>query len=54
LRVHAAHQLGLGIPIVGDDLYGLKADRLCLHAGWIGFQEPFTREWVEFETEVEF
>ncbi|HQX03290.1 MAG TPA: pseudouridine synthase, partial [Flavobacterium sp.] len=27
LRVHAAHPKGLNTPIVGDDLYGTKADR---------------------------
>jgi hypothetical protein len=26
LRVHAAHPLGLSNPIIGDDLYGTKAD----------------------------
>ncbi|WP_231863095.1 RluA family pseudouridine synthase [Sphingobacterium populi] len=38
LRVHAAHSLGLNTPIVGDDLYGKKADRLHLHAGYIAFR----------------
>ena len=32
LRVHCAHPLGLGNPIVGDRLYGKSADRLKLHA----------------------
>ncbi|HZH70502.1 MAG TPA: hypothetical protein VFD80_08635 [Flavobacteriaceae bacterium] len=32
LRVHAAHQSKLNIPVVGDDLYGTKADRLDLQA----------------------
>ena len=32
LRVHCAHPLGLGNPIVGDRLYGTPAARLMLHA----------------------
>ena len=28
LRVHAAHPQGLNTPIIGDDLYGTKANRL--------------------------
>ena len=30
LRMHCAHPEGLGCPIVGDELYGRKADRLYL------------------------
>lgn len=44
LRVHAAHHKGLGIPIVGDDLYGNKANRLHLHAEQIRFMHPVTKE----------
>lgn len=40
LRVHAAHPEGLNTPIVGDDLYGTKADRLYLHAETIRFWHP--------------
>ncbi len=40
LRVHAAHPQGLNTPIVGDDLYGTKADRLYLHAEAIRFWHP--------------
>ena len=32
LRVHCAHPDGLGMPILGDDLYGKHAKRLYLHA----------------------
>lgn len=42
LRVHAAHHLGLNTPIVGDELYGKKADRLCLHAESLEFIHPIT------------
>ena len=44
LRVHAAHNLGLNAPIVGDDLYGKKADRLHLHAESIEFTHPISKE----------
>jgi tRNA pseudouridine32 synthase/23S rRNA pseudouridine746 synthase len=49
LRVHAAHPLGLNTPIVGDDLYGTKSTRLHLHAAWISFKHPYTREQMEIE-----
>jgi len=54
LRVHAAHHLGLNCPIVGDDLYGTKGERLCLHAQWIQFKHPITKEVIEFSCEPEF
>jgi len=44
LRVHAAHPLGLNAPIVGDDLYGAKADRLHLHAAELTFFHPIARK----------
>lgn len=48
LRVHAAHKLGLHSPIVGDDLYGSRSNRLHLHAGFLAFSHPRTAERVEF------
>ena len=43
LRVHCAHPLGLGNPIVGDRLYGKPAERLMLHAFAITFEgQTFT------------
>lgn len=54
LRVHAAHPKGLNAPIVGDDLYGIRLDRLHLHAEWISFEHPVTEEFVEFEVEANF
>jgi tRNA pseudouridine32 synthase/23S rRNA pseudouridine746 synthase len=47
LRVHAAHASGLNAPIIGDDLYGQKADRLYLHAEYFSFWHPITKERVE-------
>ncbi|MBL9018915.1 MAG: RluA family pseudouridine synthase, partial [Myxococcales bacterium] len=40
LRVHASHPDGLGIPIVGDRLYGTPGERLQLHAERLDFQHP--------------
>jgi tRNA pseudouridine32 synthase/23S rRNA pseudouridine746 synthase len=44
LRVHASHEMGLKTPIIGDDLYGQKANRLHLHAESLTFEHPETRE----------
>lgn len=44
LRVHAAHVKGLNTPIKGDDLYGVKSDRLYLHAEQLIFRHPVTKE----------
>ncbi len=54
LRVHSAHQLGLGTPIVGDDLYGKPADRLHLHAGKLTIKHPISKEMMTFEAEIPF
>ena len=54
LRVHAAHPLGLNTPIIGDDLYGVKGERLHLHAEWIEFRHPLTKETVCFEVGADF
>ena len=49
LRVHAAHPLGLNTPIVGDDLYGKKKDRLYLHAESIEFSHPVSAKRCLYE-----
>jgi tRNA pseudouridine32 synthase/23S rRNA pseudouridine746 synthase len=49
LRVHCAHSEGLGCPIVGDELYGRKADRLYLQAQAISFIHPTTGKKMHFE-----
>lgn len=54
LRVHAAHKLGLNTPILGDDLYGVKANRLHLHAAYIKFVNPLTKKNMEISLDVEF
>jgi len=54
LRVHAAHQLGLNTPIVGDDLYGKKAERLHLHAGYIEFIHPVSKNKLQYKVNCPF
>lgn len=54
LRVHAAHSDGLNAPILGDDLYGTPAERLHLHAEYIQFRHPLTRELIEFHIPAPF
>ncbi len=49
LRVHCAHPEGLGCPIVGDELYGTKGDRLMLHAAEITFRHPVTGASMHFD-----
>lgn len=54
LRLHAAHARGLWMPIVGDELYGRKADRLYLQAQRIEFTHPVTGERITVEVACEF
>ena len=54
LRVHAAHKDGLNTPIVGDDLYGKKENRLHLHAEFIEFLHPSTKEIMRFTVAADF
>lgn len=52
LRVHSAHEKGLGVPIVGDPLYGNGTGpaQLKLHACELGFHHPATNEELKFES----
>ena len=58
LRVHAASEMGLNMPIVGDRLYGRKAcsadNSLHLHAFRIEFTFPLDGKHYVFETPVPF
>ncbi len=54
LRVHSAHLLGLNMPIVGDDLYGQKSQRLHLHAELLEFNHPTTRTTMSFSVNADF
>jgi tRNA pseudouridine32 synthase / 23S rRNA pseudouridine746 synthase len=46
LRVHSADKKGLGVPILGDKLYGctVEVHRLYLHARELGFVHPVLGE----------
>lgn len=54
LRMHAAHEMGLNAPIVGDDLYGTTSDRLHLHAAHLEFTHPVTSERLSFDVKEDF
>jgi tRNA pseudouridine32 synthase / 23S rRNA pseudouridine746 synthase len=54
LRMHAAHELGLNTPIVGDDIYGSADTRLYLHAASLSFIHPETKVRVSFEIAEDF
>lgn len=54
LRMHASHSSGLNTPIIGDDLYGKKADRLYLHADTLEFTHPTTKEKMKFYKKADF
>lgn len=54
LRVHASHPLGLNTPITGDELYGKGTDRLYLHAGFLEFRHPVTKEIIQLEKNAAF
>ena len=49
LRVHCAHPDGLGTPIIGDNLYGQRSERLWLHATHLEFTHPITQEQMSFD-----
>ena len=48
LRIHCAHPDGLDTPIIGDRLYGQRAERLWLHAEHLEFTHPVTQERMTF------
>lgn len=54
LRMHAAHELGLNAPIVGDSLYGTTSDRLYLHATYLEFIHPVNKDVIKFEVAEDF
>ncbi len=54
IRVHMAY---LGHPVSGDDVYGVKNEKVnfsgqCLHARKIGFIHPVTNKYLEFTSEL--
>ncbi len=56
LRLHAAHELGLNCPIVGDRLYGRRkpGERMLLHAQYLQFFHPTTEKRLVFRSAVPF
>jgi tRNA pseudouridine32 synthase/23S rRNA pseudouridine746 synthase len=42
------------MPIVGDDLYGVAANRLHLHAQYLALTHPATDEAMVFEVKADF
>ncbi|MCB1756405.1 MAG: RluA family pseudouridine synthase, partial [Gammaproteobacteria bacterium] len=54
LRLHAAHLDGLGMPIVGDELYGLAGQRLMLHAERLAFDHPVSGKRLVLTSPVPF
>ncbi|MEG3878370.1 pseudouridine synthase [Microcoleus sp. herbarium7] len=56
LRVHAADFRGLGIPILGDRLYGCRAaaNRLHLHARELSFEHPQLGKKLHLQAETPF
>ncbi|MGU3842843.1 RNA pseudouridine synthase, partial [Vibrio diabolicus] len=54
LRVHSAHHMGLNMPMVGDGLYGEKANRLHLHAEMLELDHPYSKERMVFKAGCEF
>ncbi len=56
LRVHAAHPLGLGVPIVGDTLYGSgkEGGQMFLHASFLSICHPFNGHHMNFSSDPAF
>jgi tRNA pseudouridine32 synthase/23S rRNA pseudouridine746 synthase len=56
LRVHAADSRGLGIPILGDRLYGCRAvaSRLHLHARELRFEHPQSGQTLHLQAKTPF
>lgn len=56
LRLHTSHDKGLGVPIIGDTLYGNgnEGDMMCLHAHYLEFFHPETEEIVRCTSPIPF
>ncbi|MBW1636876.1 MAG: RluA family pseudouridine synthase [Deltaproteobacteria bacterium] len=56
LRLHSAHPLGLGLPIIGDSLYGTaeEGDKMLLHATSLQFFHPENKKGVKFKSSPPF
>ncbi len=55
IRVHAADLQGLGVAILGDQLYGTASrDRLHLHARELSFEHPQSKQILHLKVETPF
>ncbi len=55
LRVHSSDKQGLGVPILGDFLYGCtEGERLHLHARELCFEHPQSKQTICLQTETPF
>ncbi len=56
LRLHSAHEKGLGFPIHGDSLYGTgqDGDQMLLHATSLEFNHPVNGERLSFHAKPPF
>ena len=54
LRVHCANPDGLGLPMIGDELYGVIGKRLHLHAHELIFQHPTSNERITLTAPIPF
>lgn len=56
LRLHASHPLGLGVPIIGDTLYGngCEGDKMYLHATMLSFFHPVSKVQLHFHSPPDF
>ncbi len=56
LRLHSFHTKGLGVPIIGDTLYGNgnEGDVMCLHAHFLQFFHPETEEAISCISPIPF
>ncbi len=56
LRLHASHEKGLGVPIIGDRLYGTGTvpGQLKLHAYYLSFDHPTTGKRLTFSSPCPF
>lgn len=56
LRLAASHKKGLGLPIIGDSLYGTcnSKQRLLLHAKELSFYHPTSNKLMHFCSKPEF
>lgn len=56
LRLHASHEKGIGIPIVGDPFYGTGTGpgMMKLHACELSFMNPLSGEMLTFQSSAPF